>query len=70
VPSLEIELDWLQEVRAALKDSWEQHRASVFMGDAWAIRALVKAEGRVSEKIKELDKAIADFKNSLNKERI
>ena len=64
----EIELEWLQEVRAALKDSWDQHRASVSMGDAWAIRALVKAEGRVFRKIKELDETIADFKKSLNKE--
>ena len=64
----EIELDWLQEVRAALKDSWDQHRASVSMGDAWAIRALVKAEGRVFRKIKELDETIADFKKSLSKE--
>jgi len=66
----EIELEWLQELRAALKDSWEQHRAAVFMGDAWAIRALVKAEGRVSKRIKELDKTIADFQKNLNKENL
>jgi CRISPR system Cascade subunit CasA len=66
----EIELDWLQAVRDALKDAWEQHRVSVSAGDAWAIRALVKAEGHVSKKIKELDTTIADFKQSLNKEDI
>jgi CRISPR system Cascade subunit CasA len=60
-----IELAWLQEMRAALNDAWEQHRALVSVGDAWAIRALVKAEGRVSRRIKELDKTIADFKKGL-----
>jgi len=64
----EIELEWIQELRATLKDSWERHRASVFMGDVWAIRSLVKAEGHVSRRIKELDKTIADFQKSLNKE--
>jgi CRISPR system Cascade subunit CasA len=66
----EIELEWLQGVRNALKDAWEQHRASVSTGDAWAIRALVKAEGRISGKIKELNESIVDFKKSLNKENI
>jgi CRISPR system Cascade subunit CasA len=66
----EIELDWLQAVRDALKDSWEQHRASVSTGDVWAIRAVVKAEWNVSKKIKELNATIADFKKSLNKEDV
>lgn len=64
----EIQLEWLQEVRTAIRDSWEQHRLSVSMGDAWAIRALVKAEGPVSKKVKELDASITDFKKSLKKE--
>jgi len=64
----EIELKWLQGLRAAIKNSWDQHRASVSMNDAWAIRALVKSEGRVSGKIKELDTIIADFTKSPNKE--
>ena len=63
-----IELDWLQGVRASLNDAWDQHRASVSSGDAWAIRALVRAEGYVSAKIREIDETIADFKRSLNKE--
>lgn len=65
----EIEREWLQEVRAALNDSWERHRASVSMSDAWAIRALVKAEKFVFRKINELDKTIADFKSGLSKEK-
>ena len=57
----EIELAWRKEVRDALADSWERHRAAVSMNDAWAIRALVKSEGRVSAKIKELNEIIADL---------
>ena len=64
----EIELDWLQAVRSSLNDAWGEHRASVSAGDAWAIRALVKAEGCVSAKTKKIDETIADFKRSLNKE--
>ena len=45
---------WLKSVRDTLRTAWEQHRASVSMGDAWAIRALVKAEGSVGRKLKEL----------------
>ena len=45
---------WLKAVRDALRGAWEQHRASVSTGDAWAIRALVKAEGSLSRKLKEL----------------
>lgn len=49
---------WLKSVRDTLKIAWEQHRASVSMGDAWAIRALVKAEGPVWRKLKELNAEI------------
>ena len=46
----DIRCDWLKFVRATLSKAWEQHRASVSTGDAWEIRALVKAEGRVLAK--------------------
>lgn len=49
-----IRCQWLKHVRSALRCAWEQHCASVSVGDAWAIRALVKAEGPVSRKLKEL----------------
>lgn len=49
---------WLQSVRDILNRTWEQYRTSVSMGDAWAIRALVKAEGPVRAKLKELDEEI------------
>lgn len=54
----DIRCQWLKFVRDTLKKAWEQHRASVSMGDAWAIRALVKAEGPVLRKLKELNDEI------------
>ena len=57
----DIRCQWLKSVRDALKESWEQHRASVSMCDAWAIRALVKAEGAVMHKIVELNEEIRKF---------
>ncbi len=50
----DVRCDWLKFVRETLSKAWEQHSASVSTGDAWAIRALVKAEGRVLRKLKEL----------------
>jgi len=46
---------WLQFVRDTLRAAWEQHRSSVSLGNAWAIRAVVKAEGLVQRKLRELD---------------
>lgn len=54
----DIRCQWLKYIRDALRMTWEQHRASVSMGDAWAIRAIVKAEGPVRDKLKELDSEI------------
>lgn len=54
----EIRCQWLKSVRDTLRQAWGQHRASVSMGDAWAIRALVKAEGPVLRKLKELNEEI------------
>ncbi|MDZ7619258.1 MAG: type I-E CRISPR-associated protein Cse1/CasA [Patescibacteria group bacterium] len=64
----ELKLRWFEEVRAALRDAWEQHRSSVSMGDAWAIRALVKADGLIAAKVRELDNTIAEYKRCLGKE--
>jgi len=49
---------WLKSVRDTLRAAWVQHGASVSTGDAWAIRALVKAEGPVQAKLKELNDEI------------
>jgi len=64
----EIEMNWLQVLRSTLLEAWSLLKASVSVGDAWAIRALVKAEIHISRKINELDDAIKDFQNSLAKE--
>jgi len=56
--SEDIRCQWLKSVRDTLTAAWGQHRASVSMGDAWAIRALVKAEGPVLRKLKELNDEI------------
>lgn len=54
----DIRCRWLKSVVEALGNAWEQHRASASTGDAWAIRALVKAEGSVRRKLKELKEEI------------
>lgn len=56
--SEDIRCQWLKSVRDTLKKAWDQHRVSVSMGDAWAIRALVKAEGPVRRKLNELNNEI------------
>lgn len=45
---------WLIYVRNAINSAWEQQCTAVSTGDAWAIRALVKAEKPVRRKLKEL----------------
>ena len=54
----EIRRRWLGAVRAALSGAWERHRASVSAGDAWGMRALMKAERPVLRKVKLLDEEI------------
>lgn len=54
----DIRCQWLKSVRDTLQAAWKQHGASVSTGDAWAIRALVKAEGPVLRKLKELNDEI------------
>ena len=53
--SEEIRCLWLKSVRNSLRVAWERHSASLSTGDAWAIRAVVKAEGPVLAKLKELN---------------
>jgi CRISPR system Cascade subunit CasA len=50
----DIHCQWLMAVRNTLSKAWGQHSASVSAGDAWAIRAIVKAEAPVLRKLKEL----------------
>lgn len=49
---------WLKYVRETLGATWARHCASVSTGDAWTIRALIKAELPVLKKIKELEDEI------------
>lgn len=57
--SEDIRWQWLKSVRDTLATAWEQHGASVSTGDAWAIRALVKAEWPVLRRLRELDDEIS-----------
>lgn len=66
----EIEVCWLQAVRAAISKAWEQHRIAVQSGDAWTIRALVKSEQSVTRKINELTKKIDEFNRALKTEEV
>jgi CRISPR system Cascade subunit CasA len=56
--SEDIRCQWLKYVQVTLRAAWEQHSESVSSGDAWAIRALVKAEEPVLSKLKELNDEI------------
>ncbi|MEW6316031.1 MAG: type I-E CRISPR-associated protein Cse1/CasA [Pseudomonadota bacterium] len=62
----DIRLDWLKCVRDALSDAWAQHAASVSTGDAWAIRALVRAEGIIGKQIKALNDEIRQYETHRN----
>lgn len=65
----DIRLDWLKTVRAALRDAWEQHAASVSTGDAWAIRALVRAvlpEGAFARQLEFLNAEISKYETHRN----
>ena len=56
--SEDIRHQWLTFVRDTLKHAWEQHRVTVSGGDAWTIRAFVKSEKPIKEKLRELDDEI------------
>ncbi|MDF1614961.1 type I-E CRISPR-associated protein Cse1/CasA [Desulfurivibrio dismutans] len=57
--SEEIRCSWLKVIRDTLRNAWGKHSASVSVGgDAWAIRALVKAERHIARKMKELSDKI------------
>lgn len=58
----EIYCDWLIAVRNALNNAWELHQRSIANSDAWAIRAIVKADGIIGKKIEELNRSIQSLK--------
>ena len=64
----EIELFWLQAIRDAINNSWNLHRNAVAKSNAWAMRALVKADELVRKKLIEVTREINEIKNSLKME--
>jgi CRISPR system Cascade subunit CasA len=62
----EIRLDWLITVRTVLHKVWDQHTASVSTGDAWAIRALVRAEGAIGKQLRALNEEIQKYERHHN----
>lgn len=56
-----IRLAWLKTVRSTLRDAWQLHAASISTSDAWAIRALVRAEAHVSTQIGGLNRVIRQY---------
>jgi CRISPR system Cascade subunit CasA len=59
--SEEVRRTWLVAVQDTLSEAWERHRTSVATGDAWTIRAIVKAERSVLRKLKQLDEEIRNL---------
>lgn len=60
----EIRCEWLNFVRDTLKAAWDQHRAMAGSGDAWSIRATVRAETPITRKLKELNDEIANLEQN------
>lgn len=58
----DLRCQWLTFVCNALQNAWNQHVALVSGRDAWAVRALVKAEKPVQDKCKELNEEIKKLK--------
>jgi len=56
-----IEHQWLLCVRSALKDAWQLQKNSVSGGDAWTLRALVKAEAPILRKLAELSSKLKEY---------
>ncbi len=52
---------WLKSIQVTLKAAWDRHRVVGSFGDAWSIRAIVRAERVVHRKLKELSEEIMKF---------
>jgi CRISPR system Cascade subunit CasA len=57
----DIRLAWLITVRSTLLQAWRKHAASVSTSDAWAIRALVRAEAAINKQLGALNKEIQQY---------
>jgi CRISPR system Cascade subunit CasA len=60
----EVRADWLEIVHRAMSEAWSKHRRAVSQGDAWAIRALVLAEGAIRRKSAALRDEIEKIKRA------
>jgi len=60
--SEEVRHGWLEFVRLALSVAWERHRRSVATGDAWTLRALMKAETPVRRELRRLNDELQSLK--------
>tara|TARA_R110002072_G_scaffold269868_2_gene429302 strand:- start:37491 stop:39026 length:1536 start_codon:yes stop_codon:yes gene_type:complete len=58
----DVRCQWLIYVQEALRNSWNQHCATVASKDAWTLRALTKSEGPVRRKLKELRDEIQNYR--------
>ena len=59
---------WLLSVRDALSEAWALHRQAARTGDAWAIRALARAEGFIGAELKKVDTIVREIDAYLEKE--
>jgi CRISPR system Cascade subunit CasA len=57
----DLRADWLSSIRYAVHAAWRSHASIAAFGDAWTIRALVKAEGAVIREIRKLDGEITQL---------
>jgi len=59
--SEDIRRDWLKSIRSALRTAWGQYSSSLSTGDAWVLRAVVKASSPTRDKLKELKNEIEKY---------
>jgi CRISPR system Cascade subunit CasA len=61
----DIRRDWLNSVRCELYDAWSNHAKAMSSGNSWTIRAIVRAEGPVRRKLRELDDQLGKLQPSM-----
>lgn len=57
----DIRCQWLKTVRDTLRTAWQQHKSAVSSSDAWTIRALIKAESPIFQKVREINEEIQNL---------
>ena len=57
----DLRAEWLSSIRDALETAWRSHESTAAFGDAWAIRALVKAEAVVTKEIRNISVKVAQL---------